>query len=267
LKQTYQFDSFGEQTKKSEISRLTANVESHSKALLDIFLNNGLLESRKILDVGCGTGEMTRMFSSILPESEFYGIDSSIEILQGTSILEPNITLKHGFAHQLPFEDNSFDFVYTRLVLMHNPDPELIIGEMKRVCKPNGVIIAVEIDDGTMVFHPHAEEFSHLVRAHIEYDRGNGTDRIIGRKLFGFFKNQEIENVKVIIQTSDYEGAYDDIPFSLRLGMGNDEGKHLVERDLITEEERLKLLWQIPDFCNRPDRYYSGSFMYCVGNK
>lgn len=78
------------------------------------------------------------MFSSVLPESEFYGIDSSNEILQGTPHLESNITFKQGNAHQLPF------------------------------------IIAVDIDDETMVFHPYAEGFSHLIRAHIQYSKQKG---------------------------------------------------------------------------------------------
>ncbi|NMO96593.1 methyltransferase domain-containing protein [Paenibacillus lemnae] len=173
----------------------------------------------------------------------------------------------NGEASRLPFDDDSFDFVYTRLMLMHNQDPESIIKEMNRVCRPGGSIVSVEIDDETMVFYPYAKELSVLIRAYIEYAEAKGTDRIMGRKLYGLYKSVGIEETKVIIQTSDYEGPYDDIPFSLKLAMGSDEGRHLVEAQLITEEQRIKSMHAIQQFCADPDRFYSGSFMYCVGRK
>lgn len=265
---TYLFDSFQDQQQKDEITRLTKNVDSHSKALCEHFFNNGLLHSKKLLDVGCGTGAMLDMFASLLPDKEFVGIDSSQEILTHAKEIEnPNIQLIRGEASSLPFEDNSFDFVYTRLVLMHNPNPSKIIQEMIRVCKPNGIIMSVEIDDETMIFYPYAQEFSHLIRANIEYSLNKGMDRTMGRKLYSIYKSVGIENVKVIVQTSDYEGPFEEVPFPLRLAMGSNEGQHLVEMGLINESQRRDYVNKIKLFSTDEDRFYSGSFMYCVGTK
>ncbi|NMO96594.1 methyltransferase domain-containing protein [Paenibacillus lemnae] len=82
MNQTYKFDSFQENHKKSEIDRLTKNVDSHSKALCEHFLSNGLLSAKSVLDVGCGTGAMLEMFSSILPDIDYVGIDNSDDILK-----------------------------------------------------------------------------------------------------------------------------------------------------------------------------------------
>jgi len=268
MNQGYLFDRFEVQQKKSEIDRLTKNVSSHSQALAEIFLNNGLIEANKVLDVGCGTGAMISLFSELMPDTEFVGVDNSKHILATAQNLNlPNATFVEGEATKLPFEDNTFDLVYIRLVLMHNPYPEHIISEMKRVCKPGGVMISVEIDDETMVFHPFSSELSHLIRANIAYAKQKGTDRIMGRKLFSLYKAVGIDDVNVITQTSDYNGAYDEMPFSLKLAVGNDEARHLIEAGLITEQQRVSYLDCIAEFCKDPNRFYSGSFMYCVGKK
>ena len=132
---------------------------------------------------------MLNMFADILPEAGFIGIDSSKQILNSASkTKKPNVNLVRSEGICLPFKDNSFDFVYTRLVLMHNKKPENIVHEMRRVRKPGGRILSVEVDEGTILLYPFADEFSHLVRANIEYARINGMDRIIGRKLYSIYR-------------------------------------------------------------------------------
>jgi cyclopropane fatty-acyl-phospholipid synthase-like methyltransferase len=63
---SYQFDYFENELMKSEIKRLTANVDSHSEALTRLFLENGLYGAKKVLDVGCGTEAMINLFSNFL---------------------------------------------------------------------------------------------------------------------------------------------------------------------------------------------------------
>lgn len=268
MNQSYVFDSFENDQKKSEIERLTKNIGSHSKALCEYFLNHGLMSSQKVLDVGCGTGAMLNMFADLLPQTEFVGLDNSNEILSNTlGNDKSNIKYKFGEASQLPFADDTFDLVYTRLVLMHNHDPIGIVNEMRRVCKPNGIIISIEIDDETMIFYPYERELFELIHCHIEYARRKGTDRTMGRKLYSIFKLCGMNDVKVMTQTSDYEGPYDEIPFPLRLALGGNEGRHLVEADLISEDQRVEYVQKVEMFCKDPNRFYSGSFMYCHGIK
>jgi ubiquinone/menaquinone biosynthesis C-methylase UbiE len=268
MTQTYKFDDFQENRKKSEINRLTMNVESHSKILCEYFLNNGLISSKNVLDVGCGTGAMLNMFADILPGTEFIGIDNSKEILESANkTIKPNINFFRGEGFCLPFKNSSFDFVYTRLVLMHNKNPENIIHEMKRVCRPGGIIVSVEIDDGTILLYPFADEFSCLIRAYIEYSKICGMDRIIGRKLFSIYKSEGMKEVKAITQTSDYDGPYFDIPISLQMAIGSDNANYLVEAKLITEEQRSDYMYKLKIYRDDPNRYFTGSFIYCIGKK
>ena len=274
--QTYQFDNFPNHRKHSEIERLTTNVDSHSKALADLLLTNGLYGSNEVLDVGCGTGAMLQLLASLLEKTKFYGVDNSTKILETAknTIGQTNekIQFTHGNARNLPYPDNTFDFVFTRLVLMHNSNPEQVIDEMVRVCKPGGTICAIEIDDGTQIFHPHGEELNKIVQAHIQFSKLHGTDRTMGRKLYSLFsKHSHTEETKVIIQTSDYSKDFiqnNELPTLLKFALGNDDGRRLVEANLLTEEDRSELVSTfIPRFLASPHRFESCSFMYAFGKK
>ncbi len=53
------------------------------KDLMDLIV---VREGLRVLDLGCGTGELTEMVSNMLPESKVMGIDSSKDMLEKTSI-------------------------------------------------------------------------------------------------------------------------------------------------------------------------------------
>lgn len=55
-----------------------------------------------------------------------------------------NIKLIEGDARNLPFDDNSFDLVYTITVLQEIPDKNKVLKEIKRVLKPGGILAVTE---------------------------------------------------------------------------------------------------------------------------
>ncbi len=55
-----------------------------------------------------------------------------------------NISLMVMDAENLTFDDNSFDYVVTTFVLCSIPNPVAALLEMRRVCKPDGVVINLE---------------------------------------------------------------------------------------------------------------------------
>lgn len=268
---SYRFDQFTDEQKNSEFQRLTANVGSHSEALVRLFFENGFSDAKHILDVGCGTGAMMELFSQLMPEFSIVGVDNSTKMLEAAKGRLNRHEFVLGEANRLPFEEDTFDFVYTRLVLMHNPRPQEIIGEMVRVCKPGGTVCAVEIDDGTQVFHPYGRELSALVRANVEYTRMHGTDRTIGRKLYSYFGLENLQDAKTIVQTRDYSmkaREAEEIPFSIKLALGPDEARRFVAANLLSEEERVHIVNSvIPAFLKDPHRFESCSFMYTFGKK
>jgi ubiquinone/menaquinone biosynthesis C-methylase UbiE len=132
---------------KTESNILMRNILSFNKADL------------KVLDVGCGTGRMLEtVFNSKKygKDIEYHGLDSSREMLKVIKKEWNNVTLKKGDAEKLPYEDNTFDLVFTFHLLWHLPNKlQLkIIKEMKRVCKKGGLILFDVINKDLVVGQP-----------------------------------------------------------------------------------------------------------------
>ena len=108
----------------------------------------GLIGSETVLDVATGTGLLARDLSPYV--SHVTGIDVTPEMIaQARQIAAAsgfaNLTFDEGDATSLPYADDSFDLVISRIAIHHFDDPEVELGEMRRVCKPNGRVTIVDI--------------------------------------------------------------------------------------------------------------------------
>lgn len=103
----------------------------------------------RILDVGCGTGRMLPGIFSIKKNIEYFGLDTSKEMIQHLKEkakrlgIEKKVKIKISDATKMPFKDNSFDIVFSYHVLWHIPkkDQKEMVKEMRRVCKKGGFIV------------------------------------------------------------------------------------------------------------------------------
>ncbi|WP_078553268.1 demethylmenaquinone methyltransferase [Bacillus alkalicellulosilyticus] len=108
------------------------------------------------LDVCCGTADWTiALAEAVGPTGKVIGLDFSKNMLsigeekiQGLTI--ENATLIHGNAMELPFEDNTFDYVTIGFGLRNTPDYQQVINEMYRVVKPGGKVVCLETSHPTI---------------------------------------------------------------------------------------------------------------------
>lgn len=96
---------------------------------------NELPPSQKILEIGCGGGQMREWFAQ--KGHQYIGVDISktrvFEWLQKFG--GPDILCD---AHSLPFQDNQLDLIYSAAVTEHLACPHLVVQEIARVLKPGG---------------------------------------------------------------------------------------------------------------------------------
>lgn len=117
-----------------------------SERVLTMCRSNSLnLSYGNLLDFGCGVGRMTRAFGNFF--SSCVGIDVSVKMValakQFNSDI-PSCTFITDDGVTLPFENNTFDFVFSLLVLQHLPSKSMIlnyIAEFIRVAKEDGVVV------------------------------------------------------------------------------------------------------------------------------
>lgn len=88
--------------------------------------------SDKVLDVGCGNGFLSQLY----PNFDIIGVDIS----DGMLAHNPYKWVK-GSAENIPFPDNTFDFVVCRSLLHHLENPLVGLKEMYRVLKPGGKFV------------------------------------------------------------------------------------------------------------------------------
>ena len=99
----------------------------------------------KVLEIGIGTGTSYKYYPD---DTHVTGIDISPDMLRKAkkNIIKNNLKNKDVLmmnGEQLKFEDNTFDKVVGMYVISVTQNPNLLIEEMKRVCKPHGDIYLV----------------------------------------------------------------------------------------------------------------------------
>jgi ubiquinone/menaquinone biosynthesis C-methylase UbiE len=119
------------------------------RAFLKVFPEKGL----RILDVGCGTGELSLLFAEM--GHQVTGIDISTQMLKTAKAKAEacgaDISFGEGDAENPPFETSSFDIVFSRHLLWTLPDPEKAIKNWERVLRKNGKVVIIDgvWDSGT----------------------------------------------------------------------------------------------------------------------
>ena len=93
-----------------------------------------------ILDLGCGEG--TRL-NLLVSRGRGVGIDISSKAISLAKKKYPNFDFRVGDLEKLPFENNSFDLVYSAFVFEHLDNPEKVMKEAIRVLTPGGKFVVI----------------------------------------------------------------------------------------------------------------------------
>ncbi|UJL48135.1 class I SAM-dependent methyltransferase [Virgibacillus sp. NKC19-16] len=113
----------------------------------EILSKENVDHTTSILDIGCGTGQ-TSAYIAEQYKCSVTSIDSSKVMIdkarQRFLSLELPIEVKQGSVENLPFDTDFFDMVLSESVIQFT-NGTLAIPELKRILKPNGVLLAIEM--------------------------------------------------------------------------------------------------------------------------
>src|SRR5262245_44280421 len=122
----------------------------------------GLRRGMRLLDVATGTGLMARGGARVVGMAgQVVGIDPSSGML-GQARKKPAGPLVQGRAEALPFRDGEFDMLSMGFALRHVPDLTATFREYRRVLKPGGRVLLLEVS------RPRSATARWLIRGHFQ---------------------------------------------------------------------------------------------------
>lgn len=134
----------GMSIQKEQISRGYDKI-AEEIALSDAFYARAVSLHRnyhgKILDIGCGQGLLIKKIRACTPDVKMHGIDLSQKLCEISKRNNPDAYILNGDAESLPYDDDSFDFVFMTEALEHMLDYDRALSEAHRVLKPGGIFI------------------------------------------------------------------------------------------------------------------------------
>jgi len=177
------------------------------------------LKSKRVLDIGCGIAGIDILLVQEHGVAHVTGIDIEDELVQkgrervARASLTPQITLQTVTPDKLPFEDQSFDIVFTKDSLIHVEDKAFIYNEIHRVLKEDGYLTMSDWFGSTQESSPEFEEWLKIV----ELDFKMGTIEVakeliesIGFEVLDFedrnhWYQEEIKNEIATMQGENYQ--------------------------------------------------------------
>ena len=187
---------------ESMVRNLAAQAEAIWPQERPIFRRYALPERARILDVGCGTGEILLRLAREYPRVTLLGIDVHEPHLERARAsgreFGARLEFRVGDAFALEFPDGSFDLTVCRHMLQAVPEPQRVLAEMKRVTRPGGRLHVVAEDYGMIHCHPCAVDGDRFWReGPITLGERTGTDLYGGRKAYHWLHALGLDDIRV----------------------------------------------------------------------
>jgi SAM-dependent methyltransferase len=163
----------------AEVARLEAQAALTFAEELRILLDLGLADAGPLVDLGCGTGAVTKRIRGACPRLPVLGLDSSPVMISRAA---PPLPLACATASALPLRSGSVGSVLMRYVVQHLADPAVAFAEARRVLLPGGLLAVVEADAALWgLAQPLVPGLDVVHRKAAAARLGTGTNRLAGR--------------------------------------------------------------------------------------
>lgn len=165
-------------------------------------------EGADVLEVGCGTGVLTRALAALPGVGGVVGVDLAESLVARARELAPGLRFERADARSLPFADASFDVVVFDSTLSHVPEPERALAEAFRVLRPGGLLAAFDGDYATTTVA--LDEHDPLQTCVNAMMAGSVTDRRVMRRVPALLRDAGFELARTrshgFVETGD--GGY-----------------------------------------------------------
>jgi ubiquinone/menaquinone biosynthesis C-methylase UbiE len=152
---------------EGELARLDLQGALYRHITERVFLDAGLAEGMQVLDIGCGSGDVTRLAGQLVGQSgSVLGIDCDEGTIQAAlARLESEGSVNVSFRVQeigTRFAEESFDALVGRFVLMHQDDAGNSLARAAACVRPGGLVVMIESNMESLLHTQHSAPKSTL---------------------------------------------------------------------------------------------------------
>jgi SAM-dependent methyltransferase len=153
-----------------------------------------------VLDIGCGPGTITGDLAAQVAPGPVLAIDQFADVLnvahaeiQRRNL--SNVTFATADVQSLGLRDDSFDIVHAHQVLQHVADPVRALVEMKRVCRPGGIVAIRDADYAGFIWFPRLPALDLWLELYERAARANGGEPDAGRRLLSWAQEAGFDEI------------------------------------------------------------------------
>jgi len=171
------------------------------------YLLHFLAPGVRVLDLGCGVGSLTADLAARVAPGTVVAVDLTLGILAEArrlaeqSPVAPVVEFALADGQQLPFLDASFDVVHAHQVLQHVADPVGVLAELRRVCRPGGLVAARDSDYLAELWTPPDPRLERWRELYVAVARRNGGEPAAGRFLVPWAWQAGFSEVRASVST------------------------------------------------------------------
>jgi SAM-dependent methyltransferase len=162
----------------------------------------GLSGAIRILDAGCGTGEVTSRLAEMFPHATVLGVDILDHHLamarERHARFGARLTFEHQSIFELPAADATYDLTVCRHVVHSVPHADRVIAELARVTRPGGRLHLLPEDYDMLHFQAAVLDPRHFWHeAASRFGEKTNTDLFVGRNTYSVLARLGLEDIAV----------------------------------------------------------------------
>jgi len=243
---------------------MVRNLEAQAIAIWPqeepLFERYGLSADCRILDVGCGTGEISSRLARLYPRATVIAVD----LLEGLldiardryRDLAPRLEFRRQDAFNLEFDAHGFDLVVCRHMLQAVPRPVTVLAGLKRQLKPGGWLHLISEDYGMLHMQHGKMNPDRLWHAGaISLLEHTGTDGRVGRNSFTMLRRLGMEDIHIDYIVLDTLRVERETFARIMQAWQDGYTKTIAENTALSEQEVTDTFRQIVADILNPERY------------